>query len=100
MRKFRFVTISSALAMLYGCGGGVDAGQAACRAEIDRKAMESNMSVISVQFNATSTTSEGTLVEGTGQVDAGSKEQPLQFSCVLQGEGDQSSVVRLEITFD
>jgi hypothetical protein len=85
---------------LQACGSGVDLGQTACRAEIDRKADQSSMSVLSVQFNASSATSDGALIEGIGQVDAGGKAQPFQFSCLLQGEGEETSVVRAEITFD
>jgi hypothetical protein len=87
-----------AVLLLSACGAGIAYDEKVCGEEIDRKATASQMTVVSKNFEGKSKTPDGDdQVTGKVVITTPSGDQSFPFSCVLQGSGEQTSVIRSEL---
>jgi hypothetical protein len=83
---------------LNACGDSESVEQKVCAVEIERKAEEAQWKVTSKTFEGTSKTADGdATLSGKVSITTNSGDKVIPFSCVVQGSGDETSVIRLEL---
>jgi major membrane immunogen (membrane-anchored lipoprotein) len=92
------LTVVVTILFLTACGDSESIEQKVCAVEIERKAEVAQWKVISKTFEGTGKTADGdTELSGKVSVTANGGDKVIPFSCVIQGSGDETSVIRLEL---
>lgn len=94
-----FVLASTVLAV--ACSDKVSPLEQICKDEIARKVAESDMIIDSSEISGVSKDAEGNdLVVGKAELTEGVTKKSIPFSCVMQGEGKDASVIRAELIYN
>ena len=99
IRRLLFALASAAA--VAACSEEVSPLEQICTDEIVRKVADSDMTIDSSEISGTSKDDDGNLVLlGMAQLTQGVEKKSIQFSCIMQGEGQAASIVRVDIDYD
>lgn len=99
IRRLLFAVVS--IATVAACSEEVSPLEQICKDEIARKVAASDMTIDSSVISSTGKDGDGnTDLKGSAELTDGITKKSIQFSCVMQGEGDAASVVRVDIGYD
>ena len=99
IRKLLFALTS--VAAVAACSEEVSPLEQICKDEIVRKVADTNMTIDSSEISGTSQDGDGNLVlSGRADLMQGVERKSIQFSCIMQGEGQTASVVRVDIGYN
>ena len=97
--RLLFALIS--VAVVAACSEEVSPLEQICKDEIVRKVAASDMTIDSSEISGTSKDGDGNLVlSGTAQLMQGVEKKSIQYSCIMQGEGQAASIVRVDIGYN
>ena len=99
IRRVFFVLASAVLVV--ACSEEVSRLEQICKDEIARKVADSDMVIDSSEISGISKDAEGNdLVVGKAELTEGVTKKSIPFSCLMQGEGKDASVVRAELIYN
>lgn len=99
IRRLFFALAS--VAVVAACSKEVSPLEQLCKDEIARKVANSDMTIDSSEIiSITKDTDGNDLVSGTAELTEGVAKKTIPFSCIMQGEGSDASVIRAELIYN
>ncbi len=97
-RSFFAVT---SIAFIAACGTEVSPLEQICKDEIARKVANSDMTIESSEISNVSKDADGNaIVTGKAELMEGVLKKSIPFTCVMQGEGKDASVIRADLIYN
>ena len=99
IRRLLFVVAS--IAAVAACSEEVSPLEQICKDEIARKVAETDMIIDSSEISNISKDADGSVtVTGKAELTEGVVKKSMPFSCMMQGEGKDASVIRAELIYN
>ena len=99
IRRIFFVLASTAV--IAACSKEVSPLEQICKDEIARKVANSDMIIDSSEILSISKDADGNdIVTGQAELTEGVAKKSIPFSCVMQGQGQDASVIRAELIYN
>ena len=93
--------VLASVVLVVACSEDVSPLEQICKDEIARKVADSDMVIDSSEISGISKDAEGNdLVVGKAELTEGVTKKSIPFSCLMQGEGKDASVVRAELIYN
>ncbi len=97
----RLLFVIASAGMVVACAKEVSPLEQICKDEIARKVAESDVEIDSYEITGFSKDGDGnTVVSGKAELTIGVTKKSGPFSCVMQGEGTDASVIRADLIYD
>ena len=97
----RLLFVVASVAAVAACSEEVSPLEQICKDEIARKVAQTDMIIDSSEISNISKDAEGNvIVAGKAELTEGVAKKSMPFSCIMQGEGKDASVVRAELIYN
>lgn len=97
----RLLFVVASVAAVAACSKEVSPLEQICKDEIARKVAQTDMTIDSSEISNISKDADGNvIVEGKAELTEGVAKKSMPFSCIMQGEGKDASVVRAELIYN
>ena len=97
----RLLFLAACIAGIAACSEEVSPLEQICKAEIARKVANSDMIIESSEISSISKDADGNvMVKGKAELMEGVVKKSIPFTCVMQGEGKDASVIRADLIYN
>ncbi len=97
----RLLFIAASIALMAACSEEVSPLEQICKDEIARKVANSDMIIDSSEISSISKDADGNvMVKGKAELTEGVAKKSIPFTCVMQGEGKDASVIRADLIYN
>ena len=97
----RLLFVVASVAAVAACSKEVSPLEQICKDEIARKVAQTDMTIDSSEISNISKDADGSvIVTGEAELTEGVAKKSMPFSCIMQGEGKDASVVRAELIYN
>ena len=97
----RLLFVVASVAAVAACSKEVSPLEQICKDEIARKVAQTDMIMDSSEISDISKDADGNVtVTGKAELTEGVAKKSMPFSCIMQGEGKDASVIRAELIYN
>lgn|GEM_PF-2759955 len=97
----RLLFTAASIALMAACSEEVSPLEQICKDEIARKVANSDMIIDSSEISSISKDADGNvMVKGKAELTEGVAKKSIPFTCVMQGEGKDASVIRADLIYN